>query len=387
MVGVRLRGFPAWFAARTYHLALMPGAARRLRLDHRLDGGAVLRPRLGRARPARPPAAPRRLWRTPRSRGRRGERASASSARDGRPTCGPASSSRPYRCGRPCASGACHRSAAGSEADSWRTSGSASGRCSSSSPASPTASSGCARRRAGSWATSGWPASIPWTSSASWRCTRSGSARGIGNGLLERCWPEPPTRERGRVVVTLGTSPDLTLYTRFGVMPVAGHWHLRLARPVPGAALAGGHRRHRARRARAHGGPGGGGVEAPRAAGHRAQAAGCSTSSSAAPAAVSHVMRGEEARPCAGSARSARSARPWAPRPRTCCPWCWPPSTGWPSRRSRNRSAFTARPTPGGCSTGSGGSGFKVRWPSWVMSSVPLPGLDRYLPTRPARLL
>jgi NADH dehydrogenase len=32
MFGVRLRGFPAWFAARTYHLAMMPGAARRLRL-------------------------------------------------------------------------------------------------------------------------------------------------------------------------------------------------------------------------------------------------------------------------------------------------------------------------------------------------------------------
>jgi NADH dehydrogenase len=32
MVGVKLRGFPAWWAARTYHLALMPGAARRLRL-------------------------------------------------------------------------------------------------------------------------------------------------------------------------------------------------------------------------------------------------------------------------------------------------------------------------------------------------------------------
>ena len=27
-----LRGFPAWFAARTYHLAMMPGSARRLRL-------------------------------------------------------------------------------------------------------------------------------------------------------------------------------------------------------------------------------------------------------------------------------------------------------------------------------------------------------------------
>jgi hypothetical protein len=31
--------------------------------------------------------------------------------------------------------------------------------------------------------------------------------------------------------------------------------------------------------------------------------------------------------------------------------------------------------------------GFRVYWPAWVMSSVPLPGLDRYLPTRPARLL
>jgi NADH dehydrogenase len=32
MVGVKLRGFPAWFAARTYHLMLMPGAGRRTRL-------------------------------------------------------------------------------------------------------------------------------------------------------------------------------------------------------------------------------------------------------------------------------------------------------------------------------------------------------------------
>jgi NADH:ubiquinone reductase (H+-translocating) len=32
VLGVRLRGFPAWFAARTYHLAVMPGVARRVRL-------------------------------------------------------------------------------------------------------------------------------------------------------------------------------------------------------------------------------------------------------------------------------------------------------------------------------------------------------------------
>jgi NADH dehydrogenase len=32
VLGIRLRGFPAWFAARTYHLAMMPGFARRVRL-------------------------------------------------------------------------------------------------------------------------------------------------------------------------------------------------------------------------------------------------------------------------------------------------------------------------------------------------------------------
>ena len=31
-LGIRWRGFPAWFLARTYHLALMPGNARRVRL-------------------------------------------------------------------------------------------------------------------------------------------------------------------------------------------------------------------------------------------------------------------------------------------------------------------------------------------------------------------
>jgi NADH dehydrogenase len=32
ILGVRLRGFPAWFAARTYHLAVMPGLVRKVRL-------------------------------------------------------------------------------------------------------------------------------------------------------------------------------------------------------------------------------------------------------------------------------------------------------------------------------------------------------------------
>jgi NADH dehydrogenase len=32
VLGIRIRGFPAWFAARSYHLAMMPGPSRRLRL-------------------------------------------------------------------------------------------------------------------------------------------------------------------------------------------------------------------------------------------------------------------------------------------------------------------------------------------------------------------
>jgi NADH dehydrogenase len=32
VLGVRLRGFPAWFAARSYHLAMMPGLGRKVRL-------------------------------------------------------------------------------------------------------------------------------------------------------------------------------------------------------------------------------------------------------------------------------------------------------------------------------------------------------------------
>ena len=32
VMGIKLRGFPAWWTARTYHLAMMPGTVRRIRL-------------------------------------------------------------------------------------------------------------------------------------------------------------------------------------------------------------------------------------------------------------------------------------------------------------------------------------------------------------------
>ena len=41
MIGVPLRGFPAWFAARTYHLVMMPGLARRARLAIDWTSGLV----------------------------------------------------------------------------------------------------------------------------------------------------------------------------------------------------------------------------------------------------------------------------------------------------------------------------------------------------------
>jgi GNAT superfamily N-acetyltransferase len=50
---------------------------------------------------------------------------------------------------------------------------------------------------------------------------------GIGKGLLARCWPGPPTPDLGRVVVATGAPADLTLYTGSGLMPANGR--LRLA--------------------------------------------------------------------------------------------------------------------------------------------------------------
>lgn len=49
---------------------------------------------------------------------------------------------------------------------------------------------------------------------------------GIGRALLERCWPDPPTPDLGRVVVATGAPADLTLYTGFGVMPANGRLRL-----------------------------------------------------------------------------------------------------------------------------------------------------------------
>ena len=217
----------------------------------------------------------------------------------------------------------------------------------------------------------------------------SHAGAGIGKGLLERAWPEPPTPQRGRVVVTLGTPADLTLYTRFGVMPVAGHWHLRLPRRgVPGAALAR-DRLHRAGR-----------CTCSRRSGP------CEEWKRLEPAAIGHE------RPAlheffGAHARLPRGAGRQPARPRALC-WMSPdgdigPAVGATPEdlipvvlAALDRVAKSHEPELLGvyCTTDSWylldrlrRLGFRLHWPSWVMSSVPLPGLDRYLPTRPARLL
>jgi predicted N-acetyltransferase YhbS len=217
---------------------------------------------------------------------------------------------------------------------------------------------------------------------------RSHAGQGVSRGLLERCWPESPTRELGRLVVAVGTPADLTLFTEFGVMPVSGHWHMR----------------HRVDRY----------LE------HRAQEV-----DSTEPGV--HVLTPERAveewkrlEPTAiGHERA--TLHDFFGRTRNCLATVDPASGQatalcWVSGHGEigpgvgrnpedlipvvlaalDRVAKMQEPETLGihCTTAAWWLmdrlrrlGFRVHWPAWIMSSVPLPGLDRYLPTRPVRLL
>jgi hypothetical protein len=212
--------------------------------------------------------------------------------------------------------------------------------------------------------------------------------RGIRRGLLERCWPDSPTPELGRLVVAIATPADLTLYTDFGVMPVSGHWQLRhrldpyleqrahevdstepgvhvltperaleeWRRLEPGAI---GHDRSplheffsRTRNCLA--------TIDPRS-GHANAVCWVSGDGAIGPAIGEHP---EDLVPVVLAAldRVAKMQEPEVLRV-FCTTASW-----WLMDRLRRL-------------------GFRVHWPGWIMSSVPLPGLDRYLPTDPVRLL
>jgi hypothetical protein len=216
----------------------------------------------------------------------------------------------------------------------------------------------------------------------------SHAGRGVSRGLLERCWPNSPTRDLGRIVVAVGQPSDLTLFTEFGVMPVTGHWHMR----------------HRVDQY----------LE------QRAQEVDASEPGV-------HVLTPERAveewkrlEPVAiGHERVA--LHDFFGRTRNCLATvdadtghatalCWVsghgeigPGVGQNPEdlvpvvlAALDRVAKMQEPETFGvhCTTASWWLmdrlrrlGFKVHWPAWIMSSVPLAGLDRYLPTRPVRLL
>jgi GNAT superfamily N-acetyltransferase len=211
---------------------------------------------------------------------------------------------------------------------------------------------------------------------------------GIGRSLLERCWPGDPTPELGRVVVAAGAPSDLSLYTEFGVMPVSGHWHMRQRTES-----------YLARRAQ---------------------------ESDAAPVAV-HALSPDNAvnawerlePPAIAHRRSA--LHQFFCRDRSCLAvldaqtgeaksLCWVSSEGeiGPAVActagdlvpvvlgALDRVAKTIEPEFLSVFTTTISwwllrrlrtLGFTVFWPGWVMCSEPLPGLDRYTPTRPPHLL
>ena len=211
---------------------------------------------------------------------------------------------------------------------------------------------------------------------------------GIGRELLEQIWPGDPSPNLGRIVVATGSPRDLSLYTDFGVMPVAGHWHMRQETATylerrsqeTDATEAGSVVVLTHERAIAHWKS----LE-PEAIGHERPALhdffgrdrGClaTVDSEGQTRALCWVSTDGEIGPAVGRtpgdaipvilAALDRVAKTVEPDHLS----VFVTTTSW---HLLHRLRLLS---------------FRVYWPSWVMCSVPLPGLDRYVPTRPPLVL
>jgi GNAT superfamily N-acetyltransferase len=211
---------------------------------------------------------------------------------------------------------------------------------------------------------------------------------GIGRRLLQTIWPGDPSPSLGRLVVATGAPRDLSLYTEFGVMPVAGHWHMR--QPTSN---------YLERRSQETDATEAGSVVVltveravsewkrlePDAIAHerpafheffgRDRACLATVDAEGAPTALCWLSSDGDIGPAIGTGAGGLIAVVLAALDRvakTQEPPMLSVYASTPSWHLLHRLRFF---------------GFRVYWPSWVMCSVPLPGLDRYMPTRPPFLL
>lgn len=211
--------------------------------------------------------------------------------------------------------------------------------------------------------------------------------RGIARELVVSCWPGPPTRDVGRLALAAGSGADLSLYTSLGTMPVAGQWSLD--QPTERFLALRSHEIDRAE-ADVH---------------QLAPARAVDEWKRLEPLAIGHER--PHLHEFFGRERTCLAAIGEAAHATALC-WISPTGEIGPAVADRaqdllpvvlaalDRVAKTQEPERLGlfCTTDSwwllrrlSALGFRISWPGWVMCSEPLPGLDRYLPTRPVLVL
>src|SRR3954466_1161749 len=211
---------------------------------------------------------------------------------------------------------------------------------------------------------------------------------GVGRRLLEAIWPGDPSPSMGRLVIATGAPRDLSLYTDSGVMPVAGHWHMRQTTPTylerrsqetdateAGSVVVLTDQRAVAEWKRLE----------PDAIGHerpalheffaRDRACLATVDPAGSPKALCWVSTDGDIGPAVGITQGEVISVVLAALDRV-AKTQEPPLLGIYASTTSWHLLHRLRVL-----------GFRVFWPSWVMCSVPLPGLDRYVPTRPPFVL
>jgi GNAT superfamily N-acetyltransferase len=211
---------------------------------------------------------------------------------------------------------------------------------------------------------------------------------GVGRQLLEAIWPGDPSPSLSRLVVATGAPRDLSLYTDFGVMPVAGHWHMRQDTST--------YLEHRSHETDAN--------EAGTVVVLTTERA-VAEWKRLEPDAIQHER--PALHECFGRDRACLATVDGDGVPKALC-WVSSDCDIGPAVGQKpadvipvvlaalDRVAKTQEPRQLGVYATTTSwhllhrlrmLGFRVFWPSWIMCSIPLTGLDRYVPTRPPFVL